>query len=329
VRARAAQVEAGYRRAVRGHAGHWPAGKELVQTHGLLEDVASRQPEEPLDVWRRDVGLAIGHVELVPKLVALPLRRAGRGAAEFALRVRHRQVLAPGASFDTLHSFVAVHHKGMKEPWFLVFDAGVATASEGIALYGKRFSIEETFRDQQDPRFGMGLDQLRITDPVRRDRMLLLAAMAQVTLTLLVAPISAVAVSLFILGLPFGRRVGWTSQQRQAHGLPLSDAVRCLWPQTLLGLVLAAGTLYAPAVSIWFALPVIAGLLLSVPLAMLSASPRLGRQMARSGLCRTPEEAWPQFAVGSGPAVGTPHSAVGLPVSLFAGQADPSIGTRP
>lgn len=155
------------------------------------------------------------------------------------------------------------------------------------------------------------------------------SALLETVLTMLVAPISAVAVSLFILGLPFGRRVGWTSQQREAHGLPLSDAVRCLWPQALLGLGLVAGTYYSSAVSIWFTLPIIAGLLLGVPLAMLSASPRLGRKMAQSGLCRTPEEVWPQFALGTGSAAGTPHGAGASPASLFAGRADPSIGTRP
>jgi membrane glycosyltransferase len=155
------------------------------------------------------------------------------------------------------------------------------------------------------------------------------SALLETALTMLVAPISAVAVSLFMLGLPFGRRVGWTSQQREAHGLPLSDAVRCLWPQTLLGLGLAAGTYHSAAVSIWFAAPIIAGLLLSVPLAMLSASPRLGRKMAHLGLCRTPEEAWPQFALGTGSAAGTPHGAVASPANLFAGRADPSVGSRP
>ena len=120
------------------------------------------------------------------------------------------------------------------------------------------------------------------------------SALLEITMTMLVAPISAVAVSLFILGLPFGRRVGWTSQQREAHRLPLSDALRCLWPQTLLGLALAAGIYQSSTLSIGFALPVIAGLLLSVPIAMLSASPSLGRAMARSGLCRTPDEAWPR-----------------------------------
>ena len=40
-----------------------------------------------VDVWRRDVGLAIGHVELLPKLVALPIERAGARRRD-ALRSR-------------------------------------------------------------------------------------------------------------------------------------------------------------------------------------------------------------------------------------------------
>ncbi|MDE2250369.1 MAG: alpha-galactosidase [Gammaproteobacteria bacterium] len=63
-----------------------------------------------LDVWRRDVGVAIGHVELMPKLAALPLQRAGAGNARFGLSVQRDFELAPGAGFDTLRSFVSVHH---------------------------------------------------------------------------------------------------------------------------------------------------------------------------------------------------------------------------
>ena len=38
-----------------------------------------------VDVWRRDAGLAIGHVELLPKLVSLPVERAVNGNARVAL----------------------------------------------------------------------------------------------------------------------------------------------------------------------------------------------------------------------------------------------------
>jgi alpha-galactosidase len=62
-----------------------------------------------LDVWRRDVGLAIGHVELVPKQVSLPVRRRGTGGVEVALTSDRRLSLEPGEGFDTLRTFVAVH----------------------------------------------------------------------------------------------------------------------------------------------------------------------------------------------------------------------------
>ena len=54
-----------------------------------------------------------------------------------------------------------------------------------VDLYSRRFTIEETFRDQKDPRFGFGMRHTRVASPDRRDRLLLLASLAQALLTLL------------------------------------------------------------------------------------------------------------------------------------------------
>ena len=59
------------------------------------------------------------------------------------------------------------------------------SASEIEKLYGRRFTIEETFRDQKNWRFGLGLSATHIGDVSRRDRLLLLAAISQALLTLL------------------------------------------------------------------------------------------------------------------------------------------------
>jgi hypothetical protein len=80
---------------------------------------------------------------------------------------------------------VCVHAKDMKEPWCLVTGNGDATAPQIIALYSKRWRVEPSFRDTKDLRFGMGLSTVRIGDPQRRDRLLLLNAFAVVLLTLL------------------------------------------------------------------------------------------------------------------------------------------------
>jgi len=80
---------------------------------------------------------------------------------------------------------VCVHAKGMKEPWCLVASDAVASSRQIIDHYAKRWNVEPSFRDTKDLRFGMGLSAVRIGDPQRRDRLLLLNAFAIVLLTLL------------------------------------------------------------------------------------------------------------------------------------------------
>ena len=73
---------------------------------------------------------------------------------------------------------VCVHAKGMKEAWRLAASDATASASQIVNLSAKRWTIEPGFRDTKDLRFGMGLSVLRIGDPQRRDRLLLLNALA-------------------------------------------------------------------------------------------------------------------------------------------------------
>lgn len=82
-------------------------------------------------------------------------------------------------------AIVVVHDKRMAEPWHLATSLSSASASAIVKLYGRRFTIEETFRDQKDLRFGMGLSQTHIRSTARRDRLLMLLAIAQALLTLL------------------------------------------------------------------------------------------------------------------------------------------------
>ena len=49
----------------------------------------------------------------------------------------------------------------------------------------KRWTVEPSFRDTKDLRFGLGLETVHIADPQRRDRLLLVNAFAVVLLTLL------------------------------------------------------------------------------------------------------------------------------------------------
>lgn len=61
-----------------------------------------------VDVWRRDVGLAVGHLALRPQLVALPVKAVGE-QVDVSLRGDEPQVLEPGQTLTTPPSFIAVH----------------------------------------------------------------------------------------------------------------------------------------------------------------------------------------------------------------------------
>ena len=80
---------------------------------------------------------------------------------------------------------VCVQAKDMKEPWCLVASDREAKAKTLMGYYGRRWGIEASFRDIKDLRFGMGMASLRVSRPERRDRLLLLSALAIALLSLL------------------------------------------------------------------------------------------------------------------------------------------------
>jgi membrane glycosyltransferase len=129
----------------------------------------------------------------------------------------------------------------------------------------------------------------------------------------------AIAHTVFMAGLPFGRAVVWGPQRRFGHRVSARDALRRLWPQTLLGLAaflwLAASVGSAAA---WLS-PFFVGSLLAVPLAVLSASPALGLALAQVGLWRIPEETEPTELIRS----------LGAPALAAARQAHRVAGTDP
>jgi len=121
-------------------------------------------------------------------------------------RARMLKKLAVTADCYIPPAIVLVHDKRMKESWCIATSREDLTASEVVRLYGRRFSIEETFRDTKDLHFGMGLKATHITQPERRDRMLLLVAMAHALLTLLGAASEATGMDAYLKANTVKRR---------------------------------------------------------------------------------------------------------------------------
>ena len=111
------------------------------------------------------------------QLAAAWLPASGR-----ATRLRDVRVTAQRAEVPAV---VVVHDMKMKDAWCLATSRRDGAAAAIVKLYGRRFTIEETFRDTKNLRFGLGLSATHIGTPARRDRLLLIAAIAQALLTLL------------------------------------------------------------------------------------------------------------------------------------------------
>lgn len=105
---------------------------------------------------------------------------------------------------------VCVQDKGMKEPWCLVASDPMVSAKTLKAYYAQRWGIEASFRDIKDLRFGMGMKTLRISKPERRDRLLLLSALAMMLLTVLGATGEA---------LGYDRMLKANTVKRRTHSL--------------------------------------------------------------------------------------------------------------
>ena len=82
-----------------------------------------------------------------------------------------------------LDAVVCVQATGMQAPWCLAVGGATITGAQAVRLYGRRFTIEEAFRDVKDPRYGLGMSATHVRDPRRRDRLLLICAMAMTLLT--------------------------------------------------------------------------------------------------------------------------------------------------
>jgi membrane glycosyltransferase len=108
--------------------------------------------------------------------------------------------------------------------------------------------------------------------------------------SLLVMPILWFEHTRFMVGLLFGRAAGWPRQTREVHALPWRLAARRLWPQTVLGIGTLCGLAVLAPAAIPYALVVAGGPALSIPLAVITALPAVGRVLVRLGIGRLPEE---------------------------------------
>lgn len=112
----------------------------------------------------------------------------------------------------------------------------------------------------------------------------------------LIAPVFLWYHTKFVLFTLAGKRITWTSQDRGGSGTSWEAALHEHETQTLAGVALALGLgAFAPGLFWWFA-PLLAGMIFSIPISVLS-SRVIGSGDAASSLFFIPEEVTPEYVL--------------------------------
>ena len=118
----------------------------------------------------------------------------------------------------------------------------------------------------------------------------LAGAAAEAVFSFLLGAVTTFRLTIFMVGLAFGKSVVWNGQARDAHGIGWGLALRELWPAMLFGVAVCGALALASPATLWWSLPLTFGYLIAAPFAVVTAMPGLGAFMTRHRLCAIPEE---------------------------------------
>ena len=122
---------------------------------------------------------------------------------------------------------------------------------------------------------------------------LALSMLLELVYSALLAPIRMLFHTQFVVTSLLGRTVQWKSPPREDAETSWYEAWQRHGWHTVLGVVWAAGVYWLNPAFLWWLLPVVGALMLSIPLSVYSSRTSLGRRARRARLFMIPEESWP------------------------------------
>lgn len=126
-----------------------------------------------------------------------------------------------------------------------------------------------------------------------------IGAVAETAFSTLHAPLQMLWHSKFIAASLSGASVNWGPQKRAGDGIAWSEAIGQHWGQTAIGLLWGGAIWRMDRTIFWWFAPVAAGMVLSIPMSVLTSRARLGRQAQLLGLFLTPEEIEPPLELAA------------------------------
>jgi membrane glycosyltransferase len=118
------------------------------------------------------------------------------------------------------------------------------------------------------------------------------SVLAEIPLSILVAPMMMMTQTLAVIDILRGRKSGWEAQKRVSDGIALSDAMRHYRPHLIVGAVMAAAAVAGSQAAMWMT-PIFAGLIASPFMVAWTSRKAWGEKAARMRLFYIPEERRP------------------------------------
>jgi membrane glycosyltransferase len=288
--------------------GHAPLGGEIL-SHDFVEAAFMRRAG--YQVWL--VPDLMGSWEEVPSNIIEFAARDRRWAQG---NLQHMKVLImPRLHWlNRLHMITGILSYATSPMWFAVLIlSSIITCQEAIQGYQyfetgahTLFPVWPEYRDGEIAALllativvlllpkALGATLAFMNGPRRRayggGPRLLLSLLLEQIFSMLLAPTMMVFHSTFVITTLAGKPVTWNAQDRGDRGVTFGEALRRhLW-QMLLGIIWGAVILMLAPRFIWWMMPVLAGLLLSAFVTVLSSRADVGIALRRHGLLLTPEE---------------------------------------
>jgi membrane glycosyltransferase len=184
--------------------------------------------------------------------------------------------LHSGLSIIAVHSFTEVLSVSVSQQALLVFGLCMT-----MVLLPKFLALADLALDRPRRRAFGGLARV------------VASVLVETIISALTAPLFMLWYTLFVGTAVLGRTVSWGPRVSSPNGLSWSETARWLWPHTVIGLVWGVANWFLLPPAFWWFVPVLAGMVLSIPLAVWTSRPSWGRGARALGLLLTPEETEP------------------------------------
>ena len=251
------------------------AGYE-VRIYPFEDHSYEENPPTLSDYIRRDLRWCEGNLQYIHLLGLKNLHAIGRFQLIMAITMFAG---SPAWILLMLITVVSVSTLGSLDEYINTSFFQALVVASGVMWYLPKIAgaVDVFFKSNESHRFGGRFIFVK-------------SLMLETIFSFLMTPVTWLNHSFFIIGLTLGHQGGWSTQSRDDHAISWREASRQFFRHTLLGIFLSVLLLFSHPSFLPFGLFFFGGLVLSVPMVVLTSQAWLGEKMIKHQWLSSPEE---------------------------------------